>query len=80
MLRNQRVGGAAVAAVAIGASPSTAAAHVTVTPRRDHPRWTFAVTTATLATPLESDDRKVTEAVSKITWTMDSIGDQVFQT
>jgi periplasmic copper chaperone A len=37
-----------------------------------HTGWTSTVTRAKLATPITTDDGKVTEAVSTVTWTADS--------
>ena len=42
-----------------------------------HTGWTDKVTTATLATPIKTDDGDITSAVSTITWTADSSADGI---
>lgn len=37
-----------------------------------HPGWSFTTRTTTLDPPVTTDDGKVTEAISRITWTADS--------
>ncbi len=41
------------------------------------PGWTAKVTTAKLATPIQTDDGEITEGVERITWTADSERDAI---
>jgi periplasmic copper chaperone A len=52
--------------LAVSFPTSTPLASVSIKP---HPGWTATVTRSKLARPVESGDLKITEAVSRITWT-----------